>query len=184
MRVDAQENRDRILVAAREVFAEAGEQAAITRIARRAQVSVATLYRRFPTRDDLVAGARTLMWDESVKTHQELLRSADPAQALHDMMLRLGACQLDDRGYAQAYVEAVVSGRGLDRERQATEKVMAVLLARAQAMGGLRADLTVADYRLLIAAHQGVVVAESLDPARASRRFLTTMLRSYQAPAR
>ena len=54
MRADAERNRERVLHAARDVFAEQGLDASTNEIARRAGVGVATLFRRFPTRDDLV----------------------------------------------------------------------------------------------------------------------------------
>ncbi|WP_347815091.1 hypothetical protein [Micromonospora sp. DH14] len=52
-----------------------------------------------------------------------------------------------------------------DHERQETERVIARLLEQAQSMGTVRADLTVADFRLLIAAHHGVVLAAGPDVA-------------------
>ena len=56
LRADAERNRERVLSAARQVFAEQGLDASTNEIARRARVGVATLFRRFPTRDDLVGG--------------------------------------------------------------------------------------------------------------------------------
>ena len=52
LRADAERNRRRILEAARAVFAEAGLDAPLEAIAQRAGVGIATLYRRFPTRED------------------------------------------------------------------------------------------------------------------------------------
>ncbi|MEU8419542.1 hypothetical protein AB0C15_01525 [Micromonospora sp. NPDC048835] len=63
---------------------------------------------------------------------------------------------------------------------QETERVIARLLRQAQATGTVRADLTVADFRLLIAAHHGVVLAGGLDAATASQRYLALMLRTLQ----
>ena len=57
LRADAARNRDAILESARQVFAESGTDAALEEIARRADVGIATLYRRFPTREGLVAAA-------------------------------------------------------------------------------------------------------------------------------
>src|ERR1700712_1330894 len=54
LRADAERNRRRLIEAAREVFAEHGLDASTNQIARRAGVGVATLFRRFPTRDDLI----------------------------------------------------------------------------------------------------------------------------------
>src|ERR1700712_1315559 len=57
LRVDAERNREKVVEAARAVFAEQGLDASTNEIARRAGVGVATLCRRFPTRDELVAAA-------------------------------------------------------------------------------------------------------------------------------
>jgi AcrR family transcriptional regulator len=54
VRADAQRNYDRLLTAAREVFRERGTDAPLDEVARRAGVGAGTLYRHFPTRDDLL----------------------------------------------------------------------------------------------------------------------------------
>ncbi len=54
LRADARRNRDALLNAARQVFAEEGLSAPLDRIAKLADVGRATLYRRFPTREDLI----------------------------------------------------------------------------------------------------------------------------------
>jgi AcrR family transcriptional regulator len=54
MRADARRNRERILDAARATFSEHGADAQMDEIARRAGVGVGTLYRHFPTKDQLV----------------------------------------------------------------------------------------------------------------------------------
>ena len=54
MRADARRNRDKLLAAAGEVFADAGADASLEAVARRAGVGVGTLYRHFPNRDALV----------------------------------------------------------------------------------------------------------------------------------
>lgn len=55
LRADAQRNHDKLLVAAREVFAEKGTEGSLDEIAKRAGVGPGTLYRHFPTREDLIA---------------------------------------------------------------------------------------------------------------------------------
>lgn len=180
MRLDAEENEARILFAAGHVFAEVGEKAPITRVARRAGVSVATVYRRFPTRDLLIADVHTRQWEECMAVHAELLRSPDPERALCELVHRLCACHVSDKGYTKAYVDAVIAGRGLDRERLATDRVVATLLSRAQVAGTLRPDLTVGDVRLVIAGNQGIITAAGREAAAASRRYVTHMLRSFQ----
>ena len=57
MRADARRNRDRLIAAARDLFAEAGADVSLDAVARRAGVGAGTLYRHFPTRDALVEAA-------------------------------------------------------------------------------------------------------------------------------
>ncbi|MFD0783471.1 TetR/AcrR family transcriptional regulator [Micromonospora azadirachtae] len=181
MRLDAEEKRDQIVAAARRAFAELGEDVPMARIARRAGVSVATAYRRFPTRDDPTAAAYADQWAECAAEQEVALRDPDPARALRNLTRTLCSYHLRDRGFTRAYVAATVSGRGLTQERREAERVIAVLLERAQAAGTLRADLSVADFRLLIAAHRGVIAAAGPNAAAASHRYLTLMFRSFQA---
>lgn len=54
MRADARRNYDKLIAAAREVFAESGAAGSLDEIAKRAGVGAGTLYRHFPTRDDLI----------------------------------------------------------------------------------------------------------------------------------
>ena len=54
LRADARRNRERVLQAAREVFAEQGREAQMDDVARRAAVGVGTVYRHFPTKEALI----------------------------------------------------------------------------------------------------------------------------------
>ncbi|WP_306204618.1 TetR/AcrR family transcriptional regulator [Actinoplanes sp. RD1] len=180
MRPDVEEKQNRILAAARHAFAEAGEDVPTTRIARRAGVSVATVYRRFPTRHELVAAAFTDQWDECAARQDAALHDSDPARALRTLVRAHCAHELRDRGFTRHFADAVAAGRGLEPQRRETERVLSVLLERARAQGAVRADLGVADFRLLVAAHRGVIAAAGPAAAAASRRYLTLMLRSFQ----
>jgi len=76
LRADAARNRDAIVAVARDVFAEQGLEAPLEVIAARAGVGIATLYRRFPTREKLVAAALT----EKVAEYAEAAEQADPSE--------------------------------------------------------------------------------------------------------
>lgn len=83
LRADAARNMERILRAAREIYAEQGADAPVESIARRAGVGERTLYRRFPTKGDLVRAAL----DQSVAEDltpaiEDALRSDDPLRGL------------------------------------------------------------------------------------------------------
>jgi AcrR family transcriptional regulator len=89
MRADAQRNRDAILLAARETFEEEGVLASLDGIAVRAGVGNATLYRNFPTRDDLLAAVMEANIAASLAEAGELSRSLSPRDALSEWLLRL-----------------------------------------------------------------------------------------------
>jgi AcrR family transcriptional regulator len=88
MRADARRNRDAILDAARGVFEVEGIAAPLDGIAARAGVGNATLYRNFPTRDDLLAAVVEDSVQELVDESEEL-EGGDPVDALREWMFRL-----------------------------------------------------------------------------------------------
>lgn len=71
LRADAQRNREKILVAAEQIFLERGAAVSLDDVAKRAEVGIGTLYRRFPTREDLLAAtysARLLAFAEGSRS--------------------------------------------------------------------------------------------------------------------
>ena len=89
MRADARRNRDAILQAARAVFAKDGVLASLDGIALRAGVGNATLYRNFPTRDDLLAAVMEVDLDEALSEAETLGREQSPRVALAEWLVRL-----------------------------------------------------------------------------------------------
>ena len=81
LRSDALDNRERILDAARAVFAAEGLDVPMREIARRAGVGPATLYRRFPTKQALAAEAFTDQMHACHAIVEEGLADPDPCQA-------------------------------------------------------------------------------------------------------
>ncbi|WP_432969856.1 TetR/AcrR family transcriptional regulator [Dactylosporangium sp. CA-233914] len=179
MRTDAEENRTRILAAAREVFTEAGASAPMARVARRAGVAVATLYRRFPHRDQLVAAAFAGQHAECTSVYAAALRDPDPARALLAMIRKVCAYQVADKGFTAAYTTALIARRGMEQQRAQAERVVTALLRRAQAEGTIRDDLRLDDFWLLLVGNAGIIAAAGTGAAAASRRYVTHMLRSF-----
>jgi AcrR family transcriptional regulator len=99
LRLDARRNRQRILAAAREVFADQGIDAPMATVARRAGVGVATLYRRFPTRDDLVRHAFADQMTACGKAFAQAVADPDPWRGLRRLMEELCRLQREERGF-------------------------------------------------------------------------------------
>src|SRR5581483_3137064 len=81
MRADARQNYEKLLKAATDAFTEHGPDASLDDIARRAGVGIGTLYRHFPTRQDLVEAVFCDQMDALVVLAEELLEHPSPAEA-------------------------------------------------------------------------------------------------------
>ena len=89
LRADAQRNRDAVLRAARETFETEGVLASLDGIALKAGVGNATLYRNFPTRDDLLAAVLESNVVDALAAADELARSLSPRDALAEWLVQL-----------------------------------------------------------------------------------------------
>ena len=98
LRVDAERNRGRIVEAASSAFAVHGLDASLDGVAERAGVGIATLYRRFPTRDDLIAACFERRIAEYARAAEEALEAPDGWTGLCDYVERVCAMQAADRG--------------------------------------------------------------------------------------
>ena len=98
LRADAERNRAAIVAVARDVFAEQGLEAPLEAIAARAGVGIATLYRRFPTREKLVAAALTEKVAEYAEAAEQALAAADPWDGFAGFVERSCELQAGDRG--------------------------------------------------------------------------------------
>ena len=98
MRADAARNRAAIVAVARDVFAEHGLEAPLEAIAARAGVGIATLYRRFPTREKLVAAALVEKITEYAEAARQALATPDPWDGFAGFVERICELQAGDRG--------------------------------------------------------------------------------------
>lgn len=172
-RADAQRNATRLLTAAREVLAEAGNEAALDLIARRAGVGNATLYRHFPTREDLLVAVYAVEVTELCQHGTALLDSADPLDALFAWLDDLVVHVATKRPLALAATEEAGERRtSLFHQWHASiTDTTARLMQRAQP--ALRPDLTVVDVLTLAS---GTALAADTPHARRLVALLRTGL--------
>ncbi len=85
-RIDAQRNRERLIDAAKTAFTEAGADASLEEIARRAQVGIGTLYRHFPTRDAILEAVYRREVQTLANAAERLLETRTAGEAMHDWM--------------------------------------------------------------------------------------------------
>jgi AcrR family transcriptional regulator len=175
LRADAQRNRTALLAAAREVFGEQGLDASLDEIARRARVGNATLYRRFPSRRELVAEVFAGQMTEYVELADRALHEPDPWAAFVAYLTRLCEMQATDRGLSELLVNTSFDGDPRLTELRATaQRGASEVIRRAQEDGSLRPDFTRKDLSLLLMANSGIV-HRSADP-QAWRRQLVLLL--------
>ena len=181
LRADAVRNRERIVQVAREVFAEVGLDAPLEEIARRAGVGIATLYRRFPTRDELVAASLAPRMAEYAAAIDVALLVPDPWVGLTEFVERVCGMQAADRSLTDVLAMTFPTARALEEQRAEAYHGFVELIRRAQDQGALRADFVPEDLVLLLMANAGVVRATRDAAPDAWRRFVGLMLEGFRA---
>jgi len=152
MRADAQRNRERIIAAAIEVFAERGLDASTAEIAHRAGVGEATLFRRFPSKDDLVLAIVQSQMGAVVEIASDCLLDSDPGAGLRRFLEEMVERFVADRGVMEGAKARCMTSPELDAQRSEIVSLMTALVKRAQQAGEVRGDLTGQDLGLLIGA--------------------------------
>ncbi len=152
LRSDARRNRELILAAASELFSESGADLSIDELARRAGVGHATIFRRFPCKDDLILAMIEQRLADLAEAVEEAARGDDAWEGLAAAMAVIAERQAMDRGLAEAAHSRVVGAPNLREARERILTPIADLLRRAQAAGQVRDDLQPEDVFFLIAA--------------------------------
>ena len=150
LRADAQRNLVRVLDAAREVFAEQGIDAPVLEIAERAGVGVGTIFRRFPTKDDLLAAVVGHRTTQLIEAADAALAQPDTEAALRRFLETAAAMQISDRCWCDATGTDLFGREGLRELVDVLVSKMDALLKRAQASGHVRSDLRALDLPVLL----------------------------------
>lgn len=181
LRADAEDNRERILAAARRLFATEGLTVPMRDIARAAGVGPATLYRRFPTKQALATAA----FAEQVKACQQIveagLAAADPWQGFCEVIERICELHVHNRGFTDAFLATYPEAVDSAGSRELTLKSVATLARRAKARGKLRRDFELGDLVIMLTAHRGLHASTPAARVAASRRFAALTVQAFQA---
>ena len=146
LRADAQRNRDKLLAAATEAFAEEGEDVALEIVAARAGVGIGTLYRHFPSRDALVVAAYQHEVDELGAAAADLLESQPADEALRAWAERFADYIATKRSMGNALRTAAASDSPLFADtREQILGALRLLLDAGAVDGTLRTDVNPKD---------------------------------------
>jgi AcrR family transcriptional regulator len=174
-RADAQRNRERILEVAKQVFTRRGAEASMDEIGKRAKIGPGTLYRHFPTRDDLLAAVYISEVEKLAGAQKKFSAELPPVEALRAWMLVFIDYIAAKKIIAPA-LNAMAGGpsRVFQQTNRLMEDAANALASRAVASGDLRSDVDPMD---MLRAIYGISSAGSTDdwPAKA-RRFVDILI--------
>lgn len=146
LRADAVRNRDRILTAAKSVFAGAGSGAQMEAVAREAGLGVGTLYRHFPTKEDLLGELVAEQFSTFLATARESLETIeDPWEALAGTLRENARVASENVAVQNALTGAEVNWERVEPVRDELLEVTDELIRRCHAAGVVREDLVVSD---------------------------------------
>jgi AcrR family transcriptional regulator len=169
LRRDAAQNRDRLLVAARQVFDAQGLDASVAEVARVAGVGMGTLYRRFSTKDALIEAVVHDVLDVTIRIAREAADEPDGG-GLEHFLKASGAYQAESPGCLPRLWDT-------DHEMVRTaRRWIAKLLADAQRHHRVRADLTSTDLTMVMFSIRSIVEATGPVAPDAWRRHLDLLI--------
>jgi AcrR family transcriptional regulator len=182
LRRDARRNRDAILAAARQVFCDHGLEAPLEAIARRAGVGIATLYRHFPTRVDLLDAVLAGTVQAHVDAAEQALAMDDPWDGFTHYLEQSCRLEAANRGLNDAMGMRFPRATAVETAKTRLFELVGELVRRAQASGQLRADLTQEDLAFVTWANTRILQAgRAAGVPDAWRRHLGFLLGGFRA---
>jgi AcrR family transcriptional regulator len=180
-RADAQRNRDRLLDAAREAFTRLGADASLDDVAKQAGVGAGTLYRHFPTRDELLKAVYRSEVEKLASAEKKFAETMPPLEALRAWML-LFVDYIATKKIIAPALNNLVGGPSKMFEASHDQMWEAIrgLVKRAIKSGDIRKDLDAID---LLRALIGVAKLESSPDWQQSARRLVDILITGSRPA-
>ncbi len=172
LRKDAARNHAALLEAAKAAFAADGIDVPVEEIARRAGVGVGTVYRHFPTKDDLVHAIVEQRLTEFDRCAGEALGTADPVRSFFEQAV---AIQARDRAFKEV-VSARLRTHAVSPARKRLLRTLRLLVRHAQAAGTTRDDVTAQDLVLLLVATGRLVEVTEEGTPGLWRRYVGLLL--------
>jgi AcrR family transcriptional regulator len=183
LRSDARRNRERLVAAAREIFAAEGIEVSVREIAQRAEVGMGTLYRHFPTRDDLVDAVLEDGFEEFVGIAEVALAEPDGWTGFRRFLEEALLLHARNRGLKEVLERRLAGKERAEAMRRRIEPLVGRLVTRAQAQGKLRPDFRPEDVALLFWGGDRVIELSAAVAPQLWRRYLGFLIDGLQAEA-
>jgi AcrR family transcriptional regulator len=184
LRRDAEENRQRLLAAAREVFAEQGLEATMDDVANHAGVGVGTAYRRFANKEELIDALFRERVGELAEIAERALVSEDPWQGVVSYLEEAVALSAGDKGFKELILSPPLGRDFVDEARQRLEPQVDALVARAHRAKVLRPGIESTDLVMIILMLSQISFYRHDAKQPPWRRFLTLVVEGIGPQAR
>jgi len=182
VRADARRNRERVLAAAREQFAEHGLDLQMGQIARAAGVGVGTVYRHFPAKEDLFQALADERFARLADHARAALEDPDPWNGFCALMRESGRVTTEDRSLSEA-LDQLAGLCTSAAEKAGLLELVGELIERAKADGPMREDFTAADVpSLMRGLARATAPQDRGPPAMSWERYLEIVLAGLQRP--
>ncbi len=182
-RRDAQRNRERILASARTLLARDGLGASVEEITRQAGVGMGTLYRHFPTKEELIDAVLEDAFAELVRVTEQAVADADAWRGLTRFLEQALELHVANRGLKDVLATRDLGGNRARAMRERMQPLLRRLIERAQAQGALRPDFTAEDVPLVFWTGGRVIEATATVAPDYWRRYLGVLLDGLRAKA-
>ena len=179
LRADAQRNLGRVLDAAAELFAERGCDVSVDEIARQAGVGHATVFRRFPSKDALIAAVVSKQIRELAAFVEEALTEPDPGAAFRAFVWHAGELHARDRALYEGLPRCLEIAEVAEAKAE-LNGLVEQLISRAQEAGALRHDIAADDVSTLV----GSAIRGALNSPEPElwRRYVEVVLDGLRPP--
>jgi AcrR family transcriptional regulator len=181
VRRDVQRNRDALLQAARTAYATCGVDAPLDGIARLAGVGIATLYRHFPRRAELIDAVLAGAVQEHLDIAARALEFADPWEGLVHYLEETTRLEAANRGINDLMCMRIPGADTCEKAKDDLCAALTRIIERAQASGQLRKDVTLQDFSFISWGNSRILDALSGDDGEVWRRYLALLLDGFRA---
>lgn len=183
LRSDARRNREQLVASARELFATHGIDVSVEEITHHAGVGMGTLYRHFPTKDDLIDAVLENAFADLARLAEEAVAAEDAWEGLTHFLEQVLQLHVQNRG-----VKDLLAARDPDADpaagaRAAIRRLLRQVIDRAHEQGSLRADFAFEDLPPVFWSIGRVIEATADVAPDFWRRYLSFYLDGLRPPA-
>jgi AcrR family transcriptional regulator len=183
LRSDARRNREQLVASAHELFAASGLDVPVEEITRHAGVGMGTLYRHFPTKEDLIDAVLEDAFAGLLDAAKEAAEAEDAWAGLTGFLERALAEHVGNRGLKDIMAMRAHGRARTEALRARIRPLLRRLIERAQEQGSLRADFAPEDLSLIFWTGDRVIEATAGVSPDFWRRYLALLLDGLRAEA-